>query len=290
MHLKKVSKKIIFITGGKGVLGSYFHNKYKRKYKIISFPYRLENFIKLNKWIKTKKFHYFIHFAAILPKKNKHYKKINLINKKLPIKIINTLQKNIKKDFKYFLFISTSHVYGFRNKKISENDRRKPFNKYGSTKKSVEDFILNKKNKFYFKIGIARIFNFTSNKQKKGNFIPDVYTRIKNQMNLINLNKNRDFIHIDDVSRSLELMIDKVIDRPLNICSGKKINLITLVKRLNSMSLNKKLVFINSRKKMNQDIYGNNNLLIKFGIKKFKNLNVILKSFLHGKKTNINNR
>ena len=290
MHLKKVSKKIIFITGGKGVLASYFYNKYKKKYKIISFPYRLEQINKLQEWFRKKKFHYFIHFAAITSKQKKNYNKINLVNKKLPIKIIKLLQKNIIKDFKYFLFISTSHVYGFHKKKISENDKRKPFNKYGNTKKGVEDFILNKKNKFYFKIGIARIFNFTSDKQNKGHFIPDIYSKIKDKKDLINLNKNRDFIHIDDVARSLHLMINKKKDKALNICSGKKINLISLTKKLNSKSFNRNLVFTNSKKKINQDIYGNNKLLKKLGIKKFKNLNFILKSFLYGKKTNINNR
>ena len=290
MHLKKVSKKIIFITGGKGVLGSYFYNKYKKKYKILSFPYRLEQINKLQEWFKKKKFHYFVHFAAITSKRKKNYDKIHLVNKILPIKIIKLLQKNFKKEFKYFLFISTSHVYGFHNKKVSEYDKRKPYSKYGKTKKGVEDFIFKNKNKFYFKIGIARIFNFTSDKQKKGHFIPDIFLKIKNKANLINLNKNRDFIHIDDVAKSLELMISKNKDKALNICSGKKINLISLTKKLNSMSVNKNIVFMNSRKKANQDIYGNNSLLKKLGIKKFKNLNIILKSFLYGKKTNINHR
>jgi len=290
VHLKKVSKKIILITGRKGVLGSYFYNKYKKKYKIISFPFRLEKVYKLEEWVRKKKFHYFIHFAAITSKQNKNYNKINLVNKKLPIKIIGLLQKNFKKDFKYFLFISTSHVYGFHKKKISEYDTRKPFSKYGNSKKAVEDFILDRKKSFYFKIGIARIFNFTSGKQDKGHFIPDVYEKIKNEKNLINLNKNRDFIHIDDIARSLELMLNKKKDKALNICRGEKINLLSLTKKLNSMSLKKDLVFINSRKKINQDIYGNNSLLKKLGIKKFKNLNIILKSFLYGKKTNINNR
>ena len=168
-----------------------------------------------------KKFHYFIISQQLLQTKKK-LQKINLKNKKLQIKIIELLQKNFKKDFKYFLFISTSHVYGFHKKKISEYDTRKPFSKYGRTKKAVEDFILNQKKRFYFKIGIARIFNFTSDKQDKGHFIPDVYLKIKNNRNLINLNKNRDFIHIDDVARSLELMISKNKDKALNICSGKK--------------------------------------------------------------------
>ena len=290
MHLKKVSKKIILITGGKGVLGSYFYNKYKTKYKIISFPYRLEQINKLQEWLKKKKFHYFVHFAAITSKRKKNYNKIHLVNKILPIKIIKLFQKSFKKEFRYFLFISTSHVYGFHKKKISEYDKRKPFNKYGRTKKAVEDFILNQKNKFYFKIGIARIFNFTSDTQNKGHFIPDVYAKIKNKENLINFNKNRDFIHIDDVAQSLELMIRKRKDKALNICSGNKINLVSLTRKLNFISLNKKLIFINSRKKINQDIYGNNSLLKKLGMKKFKNLNIILNSFLYGKKANINNR
>jgi len=290
VHLKKVSKKIILITGGKGVLGSYFYNKYKTKYKIISFPYRLEQINKLQEWLKKKKIHYFVHFAAITSKRKKNYNKIHLVNKILPIKIIKLFQKSFKKEFRYFLFISTSHVYGFHKKKISEYDKRKPFNKYGRTKKAVEDFILNQKNKFYFKIGIARIFNFTSDTQNKGHFIPDVYAKIKNKENLINFNKNRDFIHIDDVAQSLELMIRKRKDKALNICSGNKINLVSLTRKLNFISLNKKLIFINSRKKINQDIYGNNSLLKKLGMKKFKNLNIILNSFLYGKKANINNR
>ena len=85
-------------------------------------------------------------------------------------------------------------------------------------------------------------------------------------------------------------MLNKKKDKALNICSGKKINLVSLTKKLNFMSLKKDLVFIKSKRKIDQDIYGNNNLLKKLGIKKFKNLNIILKSFLYGKKTNINHR
>ena len=237
MHLKKVSKKIIFITGRKGVLGSYFYNKYKKKYKIISFPHRLEQIHKLEEWLRKKKFQYFIHFAAITSKQKKNYRKIDLVNKKLPIKIIDYFKK-ISKDFKYFLFISTSHVYGFHKKKISEYDTRKPFSKYGRTK-SCRRFYLKSKKRFYFKIGIARIFNFTSDKQDKGHFISRCLRKNKSGRNLINLNKNRDFIHIDDVVRSLELMLNKKKDKALNICEGKKINLVSLTKKLNSMSLKK---------------------------------------------------
>ena len=115
-QLKKVSKKIILNTGGSGVLGSYFRNKFKNKYKIICFPYRLEQFNKLEKWIKNENFDYFVHFAAITAKIKKNDNKINLINKEIPIKIIKLLQKNSIKNLKYFLFFSISHVYGYYKK------------------------------------------------------------------------------------------------------------------------------------------------------------------------------
>ena len=171
-------------------------------------------------WPNNKKIFQISHISKI----NNGQCKTIFINKEVPINLINLFQKKIIKNFKYFLFISSSHVYGFHKKKIMENDKRKPFNKYGNSKKNVEDFIIKNKKKFYFKIGIARIFNFTSNKQNYGHFVPDMYSKIKNRKNLINLNINRDFIHIDDVTRSLELMIKKQIDKPINIWSGKKIN------------------------------------------------------------------
>ena len=177
--MKKVSKKTILITGGNGVLGSYFYNKYKKNYKIISFTHRLEQFNKLEKWIKNNTFDYFIHFAAVTSRKKENYSKINLINKVLPIKILKFFRKNSIKNFRYFLFISSSHVYGYYKKKISETNQRKPFNEYGDTKKKVEDYILKNRKLFNFKIGIARIFNFTSDKQSLGHFIPDIYQKIK---------------------------------------------------------------------------------------------------------------
>ena len=85
-------------------------------------------------------------------------------------------------------------------------------------------------------------------------------------------------------------MIRKRFNNALNICSGKKINLIHLSKKLNKFSFNKNIIFKNSNKKLKKDIYGNNILLKKLGIKKFKNLNFILKTFLNGKKKNINFR
>jgi len=194
VHLKKVSKKIILITGGKGVLGSYFYNKYKTKYKIISFPYRLEQINKLQEWLKKKKFHYFVHFAAITSKRKKNYNKIHLVNKILPIKIIKLFQKSFKKEFRYFLFISTSHVYGFHKKKISEYDKRKPFNKYGLSKLGGECSVAMYSNSLILRITMTEkpFLHKKAYKNLKSNFmfhedLVKILPKIINQKGILNV-------------------------------------------------------------------------------------------------------
>ncbi len=92
-------------------------------------------------------------------------------------------------------------------------------------------------------------------------------TKIKNNNHIDNVNQFRDFIHIDDVNKSIELMLRKKIKYPLNISSGKKINLIKVCKIINSLYLGKKITYGLNKGK---NIFGDNNLLKKTGISSFK--------------------
>ncbi len=271
-------KKKIILTGGNGLLGSNFKKKFSKRFKIISYPYRIEDISKFKKWLKFRKFDYFIHFASITRNEGKKYKsKIKIINFDSTQKIIETLNEKVIKHFKFFLFISSSHVYGHSPKKIKENNKRNPINEYGKSKKNVEDFIFKNRKKFYFKIGIARIFNTTGKNQKKGFFIPDMFEKIKKQSYINNINQYRDFIHIDDVLNSIKLIIMKEFTNPVNVSSGKKINLIQICRKINKFFFkNRKLYFDQKRR---GDLYGNNNLLKKLGIKKFKNIDQIIRSY-----------
>ena len=271
-------KKKIILTGGNGLLGSNFKKKFSNRFKIISYPYRIEDISKFKKWLKFRKFDYFIHFASITRNEEKKYKnKIKIINFDSTKKIIETLNEKVIKHFKFFLFISSSHVYGHSPKKIKENNKRNPINEYGKSKKNVEDFIFKNRKKFYFKIGIARIFNTTGKNQKKGFFIPDMFEKIKKQSYINNINQYRDFIHIDDVLNSIKLIIMKEFTNPVNVSSGKKINLIQICRKINRFFFkNRKLYFDQKRR---GDLYGNNNLLKKLGIKKFKNIDQIIRSY-----------
>ena len=277
MFSKKVYKKRIVITGKSGLLGSTFFKKYSHKYKIISYPHRIENTTKLNKWLIKKNFNCFIHFAAISTLKNKqNIKTLVKINKDASINLLKTLLNSKIKNLNFFLFISSSHVYGNSPKKIRESKKTLPINHYGRSKKLVEDFIIKNRTHFDFKIGIARIFNFTGKYQKEGHFIPDISKKIKKFKIIKGINQFRDFIHIDDVCKSIDLIIKKKLEKPINISSGNKINLIKIAKLINMKTFNKKIYFDEKR---GGDIFGDNKKLKDLGLRKFKNINQIIDSY-----------
>ena len=91
-----------------------------------------------------------------------------------------------------------------------------------------------------------------------------------------NVNQYRDFIHIDDVTESLLLLIKKKFYKPINISSGKKINLIKVCEIINQTYVKRKIIY---GKKRGKDLYGDNKLLKSIGKRKFKNIYQIIKSF-----------
>ena len=56
--MKRAFKKTLILTGGSGLLGSYFKKKFKKKYRIINYPHRIENISKFksnDEYIKSLK-------------------------------------------------------------------------------------------------------------------------------------------------------------------------------------------------------------------------------------------
>jgi len=84
------------------------------------------------------------------------------------------------------------------------------------------------------------------------------------------------FIHIDDVCESLRFVLKKKFEKPINISSGKKINLVNICKLINKFYFKKKVVF---DLKKGEDLVGDNSQLRSLGKKKFKSINQIVKSF-----------
>ena len=100
--------------------------------------------------------------------------------------------------------------------------------------------------------------------------------KIRNENNIKNINHFRDFIHIDDVCESIINIMERKFESPINISSGKKINLVDVCKNINKLYFKKELSY---EKKRGKDLFGNNKLLKSLGKNKFKNIIEIIKSY-----------
>lgn len=269
--MKKVYKKIIGITGAKGALGSHFIKKYNNIYNFKIYKKRIHNNNDFSTWYKNNKnIEIFIHLAGLTSVKetNVNRKKTILINTTASINIIKTINKNKFSNFKYFLFSSSSHVYKPSFKSLTEKAKRKPLTYYGHSKKKVEDYVIKSQKKLNFKIGIARIFNFYTNKHKSGFFIYDLTKKLKSLkfLKIQKINTLRDYIRVDQLCDIMNFMIKNKINRPLNVGSGIPLNLIKLVESIKKKcNLKTNLLY---DKKPIPGLYSNSRLLKKLGYKK----------------------
>ena len=235
-----MSFKPIGITGSTGVLGNYIKKKFKNK-KFDCFSGDITNKKEIKKWLKGKKFEALFHFAAVVPTKKvlDNYdssKKINYFGTKI---LIDEVEKN--QTTKWFLFTSTSHVYKFSKKKITEKSALKPISTYGLTNLMAERYLLKKKKKI--NICIIRIFSYTNFNQDISFFIPSIYNKFltNDLVKLENIDHVRDFIDIRDIYSAIKLLYKKKSNGIYNLGSGKSILLIKIVKYFSKL-FNKKYI------------------------------------------------
>ena len=247
-HLNK-KKMIVGIIGSKSNLSKEFVKFCKKKIKIIIFKGDITKRKQIILWLnKHYNLNVIINFAAMTSKQDcqKNKKKAMNVNCKSVIQLLHILKDLKLNNFKYFLSISTSHVFKPSNHILKENSLKKPGNYYGLTKLSLEKFILKNHKKFYFRIGIARIFNFFIKNSKKNFFINDVIRKLKNKSNVLrfsNVCTYRDYISIYDINTALYKMINLNLKNDYNICSNKKTYLPDIIKKLNARFKNKKIIF-----------------------------------------------
>ena len=267
--------KTIGITGSTGVLGSHIKKNFKNiKFDCFSGNITRKNDIK--KWLKGKKFEAIFHLAAVVPtiKVASNYdksKKINYLGTKL---LIDEVQKN--QSTKWFLFTSTSHVYKFSKKKITENSILRPISKYGLTKLMAEKYLLKKSNEV--NICIIRIFSYTNFNQNLNFFTPSIYKKflINDLINLNNINHVRDFIDIRDIYSAIKLLYVKKSKGIYNLGSGKPTPLIKVIKYLANLFNKKYVINGNNKKTMHvADI----RKIVRLGWKPEKNILEILKAY-----------
>ena len=269
------SKKInCGITGHTGSLGSELLKK-NIGVKFIKFKGDITNKKHIKKWFQNYSIDIIIHLAAVVPTRlvKKNYRlanKVNFYGTKLLVDEVIKYKK-----IKWFFYSSTSHVYKFSNKKLSENSIIKPISKYGLTKLKGENYIKKKlKKKIPFCIG--RIFSFTSTNQSKDYIIPSILDKAQSKKKIIlfnNVNHYRDFLSINDICRAISILMRKRATGIYNIGSGNKILISNIIKII-FKKFNKKYFFKETSK--STCLVCNNSKMKKLNWKPKKNIQSIL--------------
>ncbi len=256
----------IGIDGFNSYVAANFCNKYKNKYKIHKFKSDINNIDKLKIFIKKKNISIFIRFAGLSRYKCDLYpKKCLSSNYNANKSLVDFLKKNKIK----LIFISSSHVYEKSNKKISEKSKINPNSKYGKYKLKSENYISKHLDKYL----IVRIFNIYGKYQPEGYFISDIKEKIRNKKSISINNSQRDFIHVDEVSRFLSFSITKNLEGIFNLGSGKSYKLANIIMMIsNKMKIKCNLLVKTKADKLVSDI-----TLIKkngFKVKNEKNFSI----------------
>ena len=255
----------IAINGYKSFIAENFINQYKKKYKFIHYKKDVNNFRELKKFATKNKFSHFIFFAGLNREKcllNKtNCLKTNFLSVKSTVDYFNTLSKK-----PFFIFISTSHIYGNSKNKLKETTKPKPTNLYAKLKLRSENYI----RKNYSKYCILRLFNVYGKNQPLGFFIPDIINKIKKKQT-ITINKSvRDFIHEDEVSNIINFIIKNKIFSIVNAGSGKGRSLKYIINKIKKKdSIKPKIIDTKIPSKIVADM----SLLKSFGYKPKKNIN-----------------
>ena len=215
------------ITGFKGNLGKTFL-KVNNKFRYFKFRGDVRKKKQLENWLKNNKFDFIIHFAAIVPtyRVNNNYKKALDINYNGTKHLVDGIIK-YQKDISWFFFASSSHVYPFQNKKITEKSKTKSISKYGETKLRAEDYISKRFKHIKINFCIGRIFSIFDNREKNF-FAPSLLKKIRKgskKMVLENLIHYRDFLSTKQISKIIFFLWKKKYTGVINIGSGKKTDL-----------------------------------------------------------------
>jgi dTDP-4-dehydrorhamnose reductase len=215
------SEKInLLVIGKNSILCQIFLDNTKIKH---FSTYSRKDLKKINFKIYTHVINF--SFNPIL-KKNKYKKKFDFDSK---------LSKIVKSYSMIYIMISTRLVYSDIKKKLSERIRiYKPVTNYGKNKLIIEKNI---KKKNPFKYLILRVSNILYNniRTKKNLFFYKVLNSLRNNNQiLLNFNSStfKDFITPQYFANCLDYLIITQSIGTFNLCSGLRINVMDLVKKI----------------------------------------------------------
>ena len=215
----------ILITGGAGYLGSVFTRNLLKNHEVILYDNLMYNQTSLVDLSNNPNFTF--HYGDV-----REWSKLKYLVEQVDIVIplaalvgfplcekdkdlatsINTTQiqniVDVLSDDQMILYPNTNSGYGTRGKgMVDETNELTPISHYGKTKCEAEDYIINESNGISFRL--ATVFGVSS-RMRTDLLVNDfVYKLLTDRyITLFEHKFVRNFIHIQDVSRAFEYMID----------------------------------------------------------------------------------
>lgn len=257
-----MKKKKILLTGGTGFIGGNILPILQKKYEVKS-PRRNELNINdessVDEYLSNNKFDILIHSANITPGKNSVDKMENMLE--YTIKAFLNFQKHSDKFEKIFYFGSGAE-YDKRKDivLIKETDigNSIPVDPYGLAKYVINQIARGSKN-----IYNLRIFGCYGPTDAKTKFIRDcIDCCLEHKPITIRQNCYFDYMYVEDLARIIDKMINSELKyHDYNICTGKRIDLLTIAKIIDKKMQNNQGIKI-GQEGLNKEYTANNARLL----------------------------
>ncbi len=260
-------KKNLIIFGISSVVGKYFLDNYRKKYRIYGTYHKNKSTLKIspkflfkknliNKISIIKNFDFILHAASLRPERFSNQKKLYENNIKITKNIINfCIKNNIKK----YVFLSSVSVYK-KNvaSKISEDSQLQTKNKYGLSKLKSEIYIKKMCNEHKISYLILRLPSILA-KNSEHNFYSEIKKKLKKNQKITIFNGNKKFnnlIHVKYVSKVIYSYLKKSMNNSyiLNLASIQPISLKEIISKIK--------IGVNNKEKIKYTKNNQNNIII----------------------------
>lgn len=241
--MEKLFKKTVFITGITGFTGKHLEFFLKNQGFLVygtSFgksknPHHFECDVTDKKQVrdifKSIKPDYIIHTAAISFVADIDQKRMYDVNIFGTLNVLDSLLE-LEINPKKIIVVSSAAVYGNIREELTEYMCAQPINHYGNSKLGMENMTKN-----YFSrlnILIVRPFNYTGIGQDEKFLIPKIikhYKENKEEISLGNIDVYREFNSVDFIVNSyIKLLVSDANSQIINVCSGKVINIDSILR------------------------------------------------------------